>query len=111
MRGDIPLPSENQHWPAWFYPPDVDPENPSALGQVFNSPEDVPAGWAHDYRAHGENLNREPPAPPADSGMTRNELKDELARRDIAFAPTAAKAELQRLLDEALESERLEDSI
>lgn len=111
MPGDIPLPSENTHWPSWFYPPDTDPDDPAAHGQIFDKAEDVPAGWAADYRAHGQNLTREPPPPPADSGLTRNELKEELARRDIAFAPTAAKAELQRLLDEALEIERLEDSI
>jgi len=110
MRGDIPHPSENAHWPSWFYPPETDHADPSAHGRIFDRAEDVPEGWAADYRAHGVNLDREPPAPP-ESTMTRSELKTELSRRDIEFPPTAAKAELQRLLDEAIAAEALDNSV
>jgi hypothetical protein len=59
-----PLPSENPHWPAYFYPHDTDPENPTEKGRVFQQAEDVPEGWAHHWGLHGHNLNREPPPAP-----------------------------------------------
>lgn len=110
MPGDIPHPSENTQWPSWFYSPDVDEADPAAAGRVFDKPEDVPAGWAQDWRAHGVNLHREPPAAP-EITLTRSELRAELAKRDISFTPTDAKAELQRLLDEAIEAEALDEGV
>jgi hypothetical protein len=110
VPGDIPHPSENLHWPAWFYPPDTREEDPTAHGRVFHKADDVPEGWAHDWRAHGVNLHREPPPPP-DAGLTRTELKYELTKRDIPYSPTAAKAALQALLDEALEDELQEADV
>lgn len=110
MPGNIPDPRDHPHWPAYFYPSETDPAHPEDFGVKFEHWEDVPEGWSCNWLDHGENLNREPPPPPP-VGLTRNELKDELAKRDIAFLPTAAKAELQRLLDEAQEAERLENSV
>lgn len=108
MPGDIPHPSETKSWPSWFYPPETDPADPAAHGKVFHSHEDVPEGWAADWNAHGVNLSREPPPPPEPT-MTRRELHAELAKRDVAFSPTAGRAELQRLLDDALEAEALDE--
>lgn len=110
MSGEIPKPADHTQWPSWFYPPDTREEDPSAHGRIFNSAEDVPEGWAADWRAHGANLNREPP-PAKVIEATRTELKYELTKRDIPYPPTAAKAELQRLLDAAMADEVLEDSI
>ena len=110
MPGDIPHPSEHHSWPSWFYPPETDPEDPAAHGRVFHKPEDVPEGWAADWRAHGVNLSREPPAAP-EIALTRSELRAELTKRDIEFKPTDAKAELQRLLDEAIEADELEAAV
>lgn len=101
MPSAIPHPSEHTSWPSWFYPPETDPENPAVHGKIFAHHDDVPEGWAADYRAHGVNLNREPPPPPADSGLTRNELKAALTKLGVAHTPTAAKAELQKLFDAA----------
>lgn len=110
MRGDIPHPSENPHWPAWFYPPETDPADPAAHGRIFQRAEDVPEGWAHHWEQHGANLNREPP-PPTEITLTRSELRAALAKRDIAFSPTAGRAELNKLLQDALEAERLDESV
>lgn len=108
MPGDIPPPSEHRSWPSWFYPPDTDPENPAVHGRVFEHADDVPEGWAADWHAHGENLNREPPSPPPppEIDLTRAELRAELTKRGIAFSPTAAKVALQVSLAVALEAER-----
>jgi hypothetical protein len=110
MRGDIPQPSDNTHWPSWFYPPDTDPENPADHGRVFHRAEDVPEGWLIHWELHGTNLHREPP-PPVEIPLSRNQLRAELAKRDIAYPPTAGRAELYRLLQEAEEAERLDKSV
>lgn len=106
----LPNPAEHPHWPSWWYPPETDPADPAVLGQIFQRAEDVPEGWSCNWLDHGANLDRAPPPPP-EPGMTRSELKAELAKRDIAFLPTSAKAELQRQLDEALEAEALEATV
>lgn len=106
----VPHPAENPHWPSWFYPPDTDPEDPAKHGRVFFKAEDVPEGWAVDWRLHGANLNRPPPEAPQ-ATLTRSELKLELDKRDVAYPPNAAKAELQRLLDEAEADEALEAGV
>lgn len=107
---NVKHPSENLSWPAWFYPPETDPEDPTAAGLVFKSPDDVPEGWAHHWSEHGQNLDREPPAPPP-AGPTRTELRMELTKRDIAWSATDGKGALQKQLDEALELEKLENSV
>lgn len=107
---NIPHPSEHTSWPAWFYPPETKEEDPAAHGQIFERADDVPEGWAADWRAHGVNLDQAPPQA-TELTLTRSELKDELTKRDIPFTPTAAKAELQRLLDEANEAEALEAQV
>ena len=107
---NVPHPSETTSWPHWFYPPETTEADPAAHGRIFKSHEEVPEGWAADWRDHGVNLDREPPpAPPP--GMTRAELKAELSARNVPFAATDAKAELQRLYDEALADEALENSV
>lgn len=106
----LKTPSENQHWPAFFYPPETDPENPGASGRLCQSADDVPDGWAHHWSEHGQDLNREPPPAP-DIEMTRRQIIAELVARDIAAPPQAAKAELWRLLQEAQEAERLDESV
>lgn len=105
-----PHPAENQHWPAWFYPPDTDPENPTAAGRVFAKADDVPEGWLHHWSMHGQNLNREPPPAPTPK-LTRSELKRELDKRAVAYPANAAAAELQKLLDEAMADESLEAQV
>jgi hypothetical protein len=110
MLSDIPTPSDNPHWPSWFYPPDTDPEDPSAHGRVFDHAEDVPEGWLVHWGLHGSNLAREP-APPVEIPLTRREMQAELTKRDIAFPPQAARAELWRLLQEAEEAEILDGSV
>lgn len=101
MPGDIPHPTEHTSWPSWFYPSGATDETAAELGQVFHSADDVPEGWAADWRAHGANLDREPPEPPAGTELSRNELKSALTSLSVEFKPTAAKAELQKLLAEA----------
>lgn len=107
----IPHPSTQQAWPSWFYPPHATDENAGEAGMKFYKAEDVPDGWATDWRLH------EPPAPPgpvdpnAAKPLGRDELRAELTRRDIAFVPTASKAVLQGLLDAALVEEALENEV
>lgn len=102
--------SENKtHWPAWYYPPETNPEDPTALGRVFKNAAEVPDGWAFHWSEHGTNLHREPPPPPM--GLTRTELRMELTKRDIAWLATSGKVELLRQLDEAIEAEELENSV
>lgn len=110
MPGDIPHPSEHTAWPSWFYPPETEEADPAAYGRVFHKADDVPEGWAANWRAHGVNLSREPPPPP-EPGLTRSELRAELTRRDIPFSPADAKAHLQHLLDDAIEAEALEQTV
>lgn len=103
-------PSENAHWPAYFYPPETNPEAPEESGKLYHKPEDVPEGWAHHWSEHGSNLDKAPPQA-AQVERTRQELKDELTKRDIPFSPTAAKAELQKLLDEADAADALDAQV
>ncbi|MGH7745407.1 MAG: hypothetical protein ACREQ5_11535 [Candidatus Dormibacteria bacterium] len=110
MRGDIPHPSENPHWPSWFYPPDTDPDDPAAHGQVFERAEDVPSGWAVHWAQHGVNLDREPPPAP-DPGLTRAEVRAALTARDIRFNPATGTAELRRILDAASAAEAVDESV
>lgn len=105
-----PHPAENAHWPAWFYPADTDHENPTVAGRVFTKAEDVPEGWLIDWRMHGQNLNREPPAATAPR-LTRSELKRELEKRAVAYPANAAVAELQKLLDQAEADDALEAEV
>lgn len=110
MQSDTPQPSDNLHWPSWFYPPETDPADPGAHGRVFQRAEDVPEGWLVHWELHGVNLQREPPAA-TEIPMTRREMQAALTKRDIAFTPTMARAELWRLLQEAVEAERLDESV
>lgn len=103
-------PFDHPHWPSWWYPPETDPANPAAYGQVFKQPEDVPEGWSCNWEEHGVNLSREPREAP-EVVLTRTELRAELTKRDIPWVAIAGKAELQRLLDEALETEALDGSV
>jgi len=110
MRNDIPQPSDNTQWPSWFYPPETDPECPADHGRVFHRLEDVPEGWLVHWELHGVNLNREPPAA-TEIPMTRRELHAELTRRDIEFTPQTSRSELWRMLQEAIEAERLDEGV
>lgn len=110
MRGDIPHPSENTAWPAWFFPPETNPEDPASDGRVFTCAEDVPEGWAFDWRAHGVSLDREPPAAPVQR-LSRLDLFRELKIRDIPCGATLGTAALQKLYDEALAAEALDESV
>jgi hypothetical protein len=110
MPRDIPHPTENTHWPSWFYPPETDPDDPSASGRIFHKAEDVPEGWLVHWELHGTNLQREPPPPP-EITMSRNELRAELSKRDIPFTSLMSRAELNRLLQEALKDEALDESV
>lgn len=103
-------PSENDQWPSWFYPPEVDEADPAAAGRIFSCAAEVPEGWAQNWHEHGANLSRDPPAP-REILLTRAELRAELTKRDIAWGVTDAKAELQRLLDEAIEAEALDEGV
>lgn len=111
MSSALTDPATHPHWPSWWYPPETDPADPAALGRIFQKSDDVPEGWSCNWEDHGSNLNRKPPEAPVDAGLSRNELKAELGKRDIAYSPTMAKTELQKLLDEAVEAERLEDAV
>lgn len=105
----IPHPSTQQAWPSWFYPPHATDENAGQVGAAFHKAEDVPDGWATDWRLH------EPPAPTQLDGavkpLGRDELRAELTKRDIDFPPTAPKAALQKMLDDALVAEALEKEV
>lgn len=105
----IPHPSTQEAWPSWFYPPHATDENAGQVGAVFHKAEDVPDGWAVDWRLH----EPAPPAPltPEPKPLGRDELRAELTRRDIAFVPTATKAVLQAQLDAALVEEALENEV
>lgn len=107
---DIPHPSEHRSWPSWFYPPDTDPDNPADHGRIFERAADVPEGWAADWTAHGENLNRAAPDAPVVK-LSRADLRAELTKRDISWAVTSGTAALQAQLDEALALEALEESV
>lgn len=104
----IPHPSTQQAWPSWFYPPNATDENAGQVGAVFHTPEDVPDGWAADWRLHELP---EPVDPNAAKPLGRDELRAELNKRAIDFAPTASKAVLQVLLDAALVEEALENEV
>lgn len=110
MRGDIPHPSENTSWPSWFYPPGTDEADPAEAGMIFARAEDVPAGWAANWRDHGVNLEREPPAAPVQK-MSRLDLFRELKIRDIPCGATLGSAALQKLYDDALAAEALDESV
>lgn len=106
----LPSPSEQLGWPCWFYPPETTEEDPAAHGRIFQRAEDVPEGWAVNWRQHGANLEREPPAAP-EAKTSRLDLFRELKVRDIPHGATLSTAALQALLDEALEAERLDASV
>jgi hypothetical protein len=110
----IPLPSENQHWPAFFYPPDADEANWAEKGRIFQQAEDVPEGWAHHWSMHGKNLNREPPPAPVsdeEPNARRKRLREELTKRDIVWHVTMSVAKLQEMLDEALAEEAADAAV
>lgn len=110
MRGDIPHPSENTQWPSWFYPPGTRDEDPAATGLIFDCAADVPEGWAQNWRLHGVSLEREPPPAPVQR-LSRLDLFRELKIRDIPCGATLGTAALQKLYDEALAAEALDESV
>lgn len=107
---NVKHPKENLLWPAWFYPPETDENDPTAAGRVFAKWEDVPEGWAFHWSEHGVGLDREPPPPPP-LGMSRADLRAELTKRDINWSAQSSNAHLQRLLDEDIAAEALSNSV
>jgi hypothetical protein len=106
MPTDTPQPSDNAHWPSWFYPPETDPESPAEHGRVFERAEDVPEGWLVDWRLH-----EAPPPQATEIPMTRRELQAELTKRDIAFTPQTGRTDLWLMLQEAVAADDLDDAV
>lgn len=111
MPADTLKPSDNAHWPSWFYPPTTDPENATEHGRVFQRAEDVPEGWLVHWEQHGDALRPVEPAVAAEIPFTRRELQAELTKRDIPFTPQTGRAELWALLQVAAEDEDLDTRV
>lgn len=110
MPADTPKPSDNTHWPSWFYPPTTDPENAAEHGQVFKCAEDVPEGWLIHWELHGDAL-RPATQTAAEIPLTRREIEAELTKRDVEFSPQTRRAELWRMLQEAMAAEDLDNDV
>lgn len=109
MPTDTPKPSDNAQWPSWFYPPTTDPDNADQHGRVFACAEDVPEGWLVHWDLHGGALR--PALPVTEIPLTRRELQAELTKRDVEFTPQTGRAEMWRLLQEAVQAEDLDDAV
>lgn len=86
-------------FPGWFY-------GPNGEAQVFDKVEDVPKGWQDDPNKFGSRKEEEPADPPLEhGGLTRQQIIDDLQRREIKYKVTQTTAALYRLLEAAIEAQ------
>jgi hypothetical protein len=104
-----PLPSENPHWPAWYFPPEVDHGvEPHKVGLLFKSAEDVPDGWVF-YPSYVKVREPKPAEDEQPQRMSRQDICRALDELGEVYKPNAGYAALKRQYDDALAVLQSED--